>query len=96
MKVGKCDYNFNNPFRNTNLRLSSLHFAISSGVSNLILLVPGAWLCSQDTNKNINKSNEKKNLKSKLITQKVVGLTFFQWMLTIFSWAMKVQSGTEH
>lgn len=26
----------------------------------------------------------------------LVGLTFFQWMLTNFSWAMKVQSGTEH
>lgn len=59
MKVGKCYYIFNNPIRNTNLRLSSLHLAISSGVSSLILLVPGAWLCSQDTNKNINKSNEK-------------------------------------
>lgn len=29
---------------NTHLRLSSRHFAISSGVSSLIRLVPGAWL----------------------------------------------------
>lgn len=51
-------------------------------------------------------SAEKLKYKDKLVIQKsnqshgemkgLVRLTFFQWMLTNFSWAMKVQSGTEH
>lgn len=42
---------FNYLFFDTDLRLSSLHFAISSAVSSLILLAPGAWFCKQEEKK---------------------------------------------
>lgn len=85
---------FNDLFVDTDLRLSSLHFAISSAVSSLILLAPGAWFCKQEEKK---KCKQRKTLRISLHgTQRVVSPTFFQWMLTIFSWAMKLQSDTEH
>ena len=49
---------FHDLFVNTDLRLSSLHFAISSAVSSLILLAPGAWFCKQEE-KNTDVSKEK-------------------------------------
>lgn len=67
----------------THLRLSSRHFAISSGVSSLILLVPGAWLCKNDEDQimfQTSKINHPWEMK-----REIDGLTFFQWMLTIFS-----------
>lgn len=76
---------------NTDLRLSSLHFAISSGVSSLILFAPGAWLWGNT--KTLISEIENPERRD---TEWVVSLTFFQWILTIFSWAMKLQSGTEH
>lgn len=51
---------FNDLFVDTDLRLSSLHFAISSAVSSLILLAPGAWFCKQEEKKkNTDVSKEK-------------------------------------
>lgn len=50
---------FNYLFFDTDLRLSSLHFAISSAVSSLILLAPGAWFCKQEEKKKTDVSKEK-------------------------------------
>lgn len=49
LEVGTCS--FNTGVVQTDLRRSSLHFAISSGVSSLILLAPGTWFCRQDVKK---------------------------------------------